>query len=257
MLKRSDLTRSDRIHLREWIKNHDLSGDDSIWERIVVDAQGEPARVYSDIISYALDARRIAEAVKRGDDPFRKERQQRRDELLQLAQKSDDLAKHYHAVERYSGIAMFFQRFLLPVRSLWMLHEYEAELLRQIAGREPLPTTFISRQSGGQGKRARSREIMAFMCFLADRMREECGKSYHDVVAEMTNAAFPKADVTADDVRSAMKAARRRLQVHSEAKKVRECTAVDPLSHEINAHCNCRRMAANHEVCDELNLRRS
>jgi hypothetical protein len=213
-LQRSDLTEADRDHLKRWIDSHDLSGDDSMWERI--DAAAGPGSgwpggtICRAVVSYALHARQIAEAARFGRDLHREERQQQRDELLALAQKAEDLAKYYRAVARFSGIAQYFKQFLLPIRSLWMFHEYEAELLRQRAGREPQPTTFISRQSGGKKKRGGSREINAFMVFMVDRMREECGKACYDAVAEMTNAAFPEADVTADDVGLITRAARRR-----------------------------------------------
>src|SRR5208282_4150103 len=130
------------------------------------------------IIWYALDARRIAEGVEGGNDPLLQDKQKRRVELLALADKADDLARFYQEEEKYSGIADFFQRFMaLPVMPeqeavprveppfLRMQHEREAKLLRQLAGREPKPTTFISRE---KGKRA----VTAFIHLMANYMDE-------------------------------------------------------------------------------------
>jgi len=167
-----------------------------------------------------LDARRIAEAASRGVDPTRRERQQQRDELLALTKKSEELAAYFRSVEQYSGIAMFYQRFFLPVRSLWMLHEYEAKLLRQQASREPPPTTFISRQTGGgktKRKRARSREYNAFIVFIVMRMNEEFCTPHYGVVATLTNMVFPEAAVSAQDVEATWRRGRAWMQRNTRA----------------------------------------
>lgn len=210
--KSDGLDEPDRAHLKRWIENH-VSGDDPMWGRIAADARARgvwPRRaIYRTIIRYALAARRIAEAVTLGEDPILREKRQQRVELLALAEKADDLASYYQAAEHYSGIAMFFQRFLKPVEQLRELHQQEARLLRRRAGKEPEPTTFISRQSGGKNRRAHSRKYKAFMSLMADHMREGCGKPHHNAVAMMTNIAFPRAKVTADDSSSAQKATTR------------------------------------------------
>jgi hypothetical protein len=210
LVKRDDLPDPDRDHLARWIKLHDHSRHDSMWEKVVADAHDLWPRegIPRSIIAYALHARQFAEAAKSGDDPIRQHNLQRRDQLLELAKKADELAEHFREVERYSGDAMFFQRWFLPVRSLSMFHEYEAKLLRQHAGREPQPTAFISRQRGGKGKRPR--EIGTFISLMIDRMNEICRKPHRDAIAAMTNAAFPKADVTAENINTVVAAMRRR-----------------------------------------------
>jgi hypothetical protein len=135
--------------------------------------------------------------------------------LLELADKADDLAKYYAEAEKFDGIAMFFARFLKPVAELRNWHEQEAVLLRQRAGREPKPTTFISRQSGGKNKRRNSRKYNAFMFLMPDQMRDICGKPHYDAVATMTNIAFSGAMVTADDVRNACRSTTRRRRPKS------------------------------------------
>jgi hypothetical protein len=217
------LNAADRAFLKRWFE--DPSVNDPIWDRIVAQAPGD---TYRTIIFYALQARRIAEDAKYGDDPVLQERQKQRAELLRMAENADDLARYYQETENYSGIAMFFQRFLvlpvlpeqeavprvelpfLRVQQLRELHEREAQLLRRLAGREPKPTTRISRQSGGKNKRKRSREYVAFMYLMVDYMREMCGKPHYDAVATMTNIAYPKSDVTAIEVRAACRPRRNR-----------------------------------------------
>ena len=105
---------------------------------------------------------------------------------------------------------MFYERFLKPVSELRHLHEQEARLLRQRAGKEPTPTSFISRQTGGKGKRRDSRQYIAFMFFMADRMTEISGRPHYDAVSNITNIAFLKANVTTDEVRNACRAKTRR-----------------------------------------------
>ena len=180
-----------------------------------------------DIIAYALDASRIAEAAGHGDDPIRRERKQQRDVLLSLSKKSEDLAAHFRFVEQYSGIASFYQRFFLPVRSLWMFHEYEAKLLRQRGSREPEPTTFISRQTGGgktKKKRLRSRVYNAFIVFMVMRMKDEFERPYYRVIATLTNMAFPEAAVASADVEAAWRRGEAYMRRNSRALKAKNKT---------------------------------
>jgi hypothetical protein len=206
------LSAADRAHLTRWAT--DGWADDVAWRKIEADAEAHgliPSEsAHETVIREALFTRDIAEGVSHGDDPLLRERKEQRDLLLELADKADDLAKYYAKAEKFSGIAMFFARFLKPVAELRRWHEQEAVLLRQRAGREPKPTTFISRQSGGKKKRLHSRKYNAFMFLMADQMRYMCGKPHYDAVATLTNIAFSGAKVTADDVRNACRSTRRR-----------------------------------------------
>jgi hypothetical protein len=228
------LTAADCAYLRRWADN---CADDPIWEQIVVDARAKGLwpdnSERSVLIWYALEARRIAESVKAGHDPTLRERQQQREELLELAEKADDLARYYHGTERYSGIAMFFQQWLvlpvlpeqaavpryepplLRVQQLRELHEREAQLLRQIAGRVPEPITFISREKG-------KRHITAFIHLMSNYMDSICGKGYRRAVAMLASMAF-NCLVDEEDVRKSLKPTtkegRRRTIRALEAKK--------------------------------------
>lgn len=214
--KREKLDAADRAFLKTWA---DHCADDPIWEEIVADARKldywPPASLHSTVIWFALQARRIAVSVKGGYDPFVRERQKQRAELLALAEKADDLARYFHDVEKHPGIAMFFQRFLeLPAtpeqeavprveppfmraRQLRELHEREAKLLRERANKVPKPTTFISRERS-------KRHVTAFIHLMTDYMEEICGKRHRHAVALLANIVAPD-QVSDEDVRKTLR----------------------------------------------------
>src|SRR5262245_16293325 len=70
--RRRTLTPTDRENLDRWLA--DGNAADPIWRKIAVDARARgiwPAHaIERTIIFYALEARRIAEAVGGGDDPW-------------------------------------------------------------------------------------------------------------------------------------------------------------------------------------------
>jgi hypothetical protein len=162
------LTSTERAFLERWTVD---CSDEPIWAEIVADARAlgcwPSSTLDSQLISYALEAKRVATRVKSGVDPVFLEEQQRRAKLLELADKADDLARYFKDIEKYSGIAMFFQSNLklpvmpeqeavrrvepglLRVRQLQELHRDEARLLRQRAEREPKRHTFVSRRGWG------------------------------------------------------------------------------------------------------------
>ena len=209
------LDAADRAYLRRWADN---CADDPIWEEIVADARAYGVlphnSMHSTVIWYALSARRLAESMKAGDDPIWRESQEQRAELLALAEKADDLARYYQKAEKYSGIAMFIQQFLvlpvmpeqekvprieppfLRVKQLQELHEREAQLLRRLAGKAPKPTTFISREKG-------KRHITAFIHLMTDYMHEICGKQHRHAVAMLASMAFNSL-VDSEDVRKTL-----------------------------------------------------
>jgi hypothetical protein len=209
------LDAADRAYLLRWAEN---CADDPIWEEVIADARAHGVwpheTMYSAVIHYAILARRYAESVRGGVDPFFREREIERTELLALAKKADDLARYFRTVEKYSGIAMFFQRFmdlpvmpeqeavprieppLLRVQQLQKIHQREAQLLRQRAQREPKPTTFVS-------KKKAKRHIIAFIYLMTDYMDELCGKQHRRAVAMLASMAFNSL-VDSEDVRKAL-----------------------------------------------------
>ena len=169
--------------------------------------------VHSTLVFRALECRRYAISVKDGVDTFFVERKKERARLLALAQKAEDLAAYFQEVEKYPGMATFFQRFLevpiLPelervpriepplwrVQQVRMVHLNEAQVLRQRAEREPRPTTFVSRK----GKR----HVPAFIHLMTEAIIETCGKQHDAAVALLANMAFDLA-IDQNDVRKSL-----------------------------------------------------
>jgi hypothetical protein len=233
------LDASERTYLRRWAT---YCADNPIWDEVINDARALNLHpndsLYSTVIWYALHVRRLAEGMKFGDDPYLREDQARRARHLALAEKAEDLGRYYEEAEKYSGVAMFWQRFLKPVQQLRELHEREAQLLRQRAGREPQPMIQISRQDRGKGaakglrqvKGSRQvkkglRQVRAFIELMTLFMRDEiCGKEHRSAVALLTDIAFPGHDVDTEYVREILRYGKRVRRT----RKIRELNAKKP-----------------------------
>jgi hypothetical protein len=232
-LQRPRLSEADRVHLRRWLKEVRAP----VWEQIAADARrygALPTFVegpYSYFIGSALSARHFAESQTDTPAVQRKRKQQREEQdrsyLLALAHKMEEVVRHYEACRKAhhprrvpspSGPLPDLPREAEAKQSLEWLGR-EADRLRQLAEKvaagepegewERFPVR-VSRQSGGKGKRAQSRELGVFMQKMVNCMHQCCGKPRYDVVAAITNVAFPDADVVAEDVRSACRTARGR-----------------------------------------------
>jgi hypothetical protein len=225
---RPSLSGADRAHLKRWFKEV----RDPVWEQLAADTRryGKlPAFVegpYSYFIGSALRARHFAESETDAPAMRRKRKQQReqqeRSDLLALADKMEEVVRHYQACRKAqhpqrvpspSGIPLSpLLRELETKQSLEWLGR-NAHRLRQLAEKKvsagepewdwgPIPV-HVSRQSGGKGKRNQSRKLGVFMQQMVNCMYRCCGKRCYDAVATMTNIAFPDADVVAENVRSA------------------------------------------------------
>ena len=173
------------------------------------------------ILGAALRARQFAEsqtdtpAVKRKREQQRG--QQERSDLLKLAGKIDDFLRHYRACSKAlqpvrvpSPKGPLTEELVAKLSLDWL--EREAPRLRQLAEKVsardptwdwgPIPV-HVSRQSGGKGKRNQSRKLGVFMQRMVNCMYELCRKPRYDVVATITNIAFPNANVISEDIRSA------------------------------------------------------
>jgi hypothetical protein len=231
-LKRPGLTEDKRAHIKRWF----VEADDPLWEKIAADtrAYGKVGPVvegpYSIFIGSALRARHFAEsqttpAVQRKRKQQRE--QQNRSDLLALANKMEEVVRHYQDCKKAhdprrvpspSGPLPDLRREAEAKQSLEWLGR-EAHRLRQLTEKlsagEPewdwdrIPVR-VSRQSGGKGKRAQSRELGVFMQKMVNCMYQCCGKPRYDAVSLITNIAFSDADVVAEDVRSACRTARGR-----------------------------------------------
>jgi hypothetical protein len=211
--KDKDLSDRDRAHLSRWARSDYC--DNPIWERLAAAARARgmlPRNTeYVNLIGEALLARRHAESVASGIDFELRERQKQRGRHLQLAKAADELATYYEEAEAYSGIAMYFMRFLMPLSELREIHRKEAMLLRQRVGREPKPAARVSRQDRSkprdEAKRRKGlRKIRAFVD-LANSLLTfwYFDKPDHEALALLTEIAFPDADVGREDVRQALR----------------------------------------------------
>ena len=232
-LERPDLTEADRAHLKRWLDKV----RDPVWAEIAADANrcGKlPSLVdgpYSFFIGSALRTRRLAESQTDTPAVQRKRKQQReqqeRSDLIELADKMEGVVQDYGACKK----AQRLERVPSPTGPLPDLVEVaeakqalgwlgrEAHRLRQLAKKEsadepnwdggPIPVR-VSRQSGGKGKRAQSRELSLFMLRMVNWMYQCCGKPRYNAVSLITNIAFPNADVDAEDARSACRTAKGR-----------------------------------------------
>lgn len=199
------LVAADRTHLERWASDDWIN--DPVWEKITLDARkrdlGDPEAVPFKIMWFAIQARRTAEAVKTGDDPIRSGMQERRANLLALADKAQGLADYYGRGHPFE-VQEFYEQHMMPLTTMKDLMQREADFLRLRAGEEPEPTTRISRQKRGKIS-ARSREFVAFIHMMVGLMREMCGKPNYFAVSQMANIAFPGAKLDLEDVRSAMR----------------------------------------------------
>jgi hypothetical protein len=124
---------------------------------------------------------------------------------LELAKKADDLANYYKWAEKYSGIAMFFYRFLKPVAELEELHRREAALFRHRTRRPPKPSVRISRQDRSKGRKG-LRKINAFIDLANAHLTFFCSeRPDHDAIALLAEIAFPNVDVDPEYVRKALR----------------------------------------------------
>jgi hypothetical protein len=104
-----------------------------------------------------------------------------------------------------SGIDfVFFTRFLQPVSDLEALHRKQAELLRQRAGRPPKPSVWVSRQDKSKGRKLAEKNAFIDLAngFIQDWISD---KPDHEAIAVLTEIAFPDYDVSAEDVRLALR----------------------------------------------------
>jgi hypothetical protein len=211
--KDKELTDRDRAHLGRWAESD--YPDNAIWKDLAAAARARgmlpPDTEYVSIIRETLFARRYAERVASGVDFELLERQQQRDRLLQLAKSADALAEYFEWAEAYSGIAMYFMRFLRPVSELRELHRTEALLLRQQAGEEPKPAARVSRQDRSKPRheskgRKGLRKINAFIDLTNGLLSFwYFDKPDHEALALLTEIAFPGAQVSREDVRQALR----------------------------------------------------
>jgi hypothetical protein len=221
-LLRENLGSAERTFLKRWADGYWV--DDPVWAEIVADARalgGSPAKTLnSELIWFALDARRFSKSVKSGLDPIFQEQQQRHAELHTLADKADDLARYFKGAEKYIGVAEFFhlnlrlpvtpeqeaaprlESVFLRVQQLRQLHEQEVLLLRKLAGRRP--KRFISQQKGNL-------EFNAFVHKMTQYMEDFTGNQNREGVAVLASIAF-NSTIVKEQVRLALRPSTRKTR---------------------------------------------
>jgi hypothetical protein len=200
--------------LRRWKGNGHPA--DPVWDKVATDVaeygRVDNESIYHLVIDRALGAWRTAQRLDHIQELERKDR----DELIELVQMAEGLAKFFGG-SKYTGIGavaiipLLLQHDMMSLQQLSQLHAREAELLRQLVSDEdkrgrtlPWPPR-ISRLRG-------KRKQIAFMLMMVDYMHGLCGKPQYDAVALMTNIHFPDADVTAENVRNACRPTTRRMR---------------------------------------------
>jgi len=225
------LNKTDLAFVERWLSDW---ADDPEWAAIIADARllgSSPIETAnSEIIWFALEARRLAFDVRAGFDPVLIEERKQQAELLELADKAADLASYFEHIERYPGLAAFWHRFLklpvtpeqdavarvessrLRVQQLQILHKEEARLLRQRAEREPKARTFISREKA-------KREVNAFIHSMTQYLVDFCGKQHRSAVATLVAIAFGRT-IDEEEVRKALEGSTRKGRALKRKKRV-------------------------------------
>jgi hypothetical protein len=222
--KEKGLSDSDRAHLKRWASNN--YPENSIWQKLESAARERSLlpmhSFYFGLVKEGLYMRGRAESAATGIDFDLRHNQRLHQWQLELAKKADDLADYYKWAEEYSGIAMFFYRFLRPVAELEDLHRREAALFRQ-RNRTPKPGVRASRQDRSRGRKG-LRKINAFIDLANAHLTFFCSEQPdYEAIALLTEIAFPDFDVDPEFVRTALRpttaAGRRKVRSRALAQK--------------------------------------
>jgi hypothetical protein len=205
--KEKGLSNSDRAHLKRWAS--DDYPDNSIWQKLEGAARERNLlpmnSFYFGLVKECLYMRGRAESAASGIDFDFRHNQRFHQWQLELAKKADDLADYYKWAEEYSGIAMFFYRFLRPVSELEELHRREAALFRQRTSRPPKPGVRVSRQDRSRGRKG-LRKINAFIDLANAHLTFFCSEQPdYEAIALVTEIAFPEFEVDPEYVRKALR----------------------------------------------------
>jgi hypothetical protein len=205
--KEKGLSDADKSHLKRWATED--YRDNPIWQKLETAARERNVlpmnSFYLGLVKETLYMRGRAESVASGTDFDLRHNQRLHQWQVELAKKAEDLADYYKWAEGYSGIAMFFNRFLRPVGELEELHRREAELFRQRARRPPKPGIRVSRQDRSKGRKG-LRKVNAFIDLANDYLEFGfSGKPNHEAIALLTEIAFPDFFVDPEFVRTALR----------------------------------------------------
>jgi hypothetical protein len=239
-----ELSRADRAFLNLWAEDWTEGAEfTALWDQVGKDALTRgfypptSLAVFKHLIECALEARRTAAKIKSGEDPDRREKESRRERLLKLASMADAAADYFHEMSRYSGSLMQLRERLLmpllkdvefrrvseegqtsillfpgayelivPAHSLQQLHEREANLLREWAGKVPTATTFISRKHKHRERNAFVHSLTEYLCGFGVQAD---GQPHRKAIATLVNISFPDEYIDEEGVRKILKSPRR------------------------------------------------
>jgi hypothetical protein len=184
---------ADRKHLNDWMATPDA---EKLWQKLqdTAQARNPDNPLYSSdvfarlFVRDCLAARSISDGIEK--------RWRDRDTYLKRAEQAEDLASFFDALPSPS-----------PVPNLSASLRNAAAILRSFVGpRNRRGTMRISRKNI-DGSRAR----VAFMNWMSQEMERICAQPFDDVVARLTDIAFPRSEqtTTLDQVKSARTATTR------------------------------------------------
>jgi hypothetical protein len=205
--KEKGLSDAHRAHLKRWASED--YRDNPIWQKLETAARARNIlpmnSFYLDFVKESLYMRGRAESVVSGIDFDLRHNQRLHQWQLELAKKAEDLANYYKWAEEYSGIAMFFCRFLRPVGELEELHRREAALFRHRTRRPPKPGVRVSRQDRSKNRKG-LRKVNAFIDLANEYLKFGFSeKPDHEAIALLTEIAFPNLFVDPEYVRKALR----------------------------------------------------
>ncbi len=205
--KEKGLSDADKSHLQRWASED--YRDSPIWPELETAARKRNMlpmnSFYFDLVKECLYMRGRAESVASGIDFDLRHNQRLHQWQVDLAEKAEDLADYYKWAEGYSGIAMFFYRFLRPLGELEELHRREAALFRQRTRSRPKPGVRVSRQDRSKGRKG-LRKVNAFIDLANEYLKYGfSGKPDHEAIALLTEIAFPNFFVDPEYVRKALR----------------------------------------------------
>jgi hypothetical protein len=194
--KAGKLDSDDEQHLARW-EIDDRAED--VWKTIQINAFGPipcgPNPTFEPLDGFivaVLLARRAADNI---DNVYRQQRT-RRARYLELAENAERFAKFYKTVlSEPPPIPSIAHK---KVRLRAEIYESDAKMMRKLAGKAPKALR-ISRED-----RKGSRRRVAFMSSISEFISILCGKPLDNVVAILTDIAFPGREATSlEQVRSA------------------------------------------------------
>jgi hypothetical protein len=216
--------------LRRWADEWTGAEYASVWATIEAAARKlrgwrvDTRAIFQDLIFCTVIAYQFSKAVEFGEDPVERQIKARREDLLELANAADALAKYHRdyaedppntegllsPLLKGAGIRLLrpeikanssppVYAFTLGAHLVVEFYERQAEILRRRVGKGRISGMVISH------KRER-RILKAFLHSIAQHMEDLCGtqangKPHREIIATLANICFPEETVDTEVVR--------------------------------------------------------